>query len=146
MSHCARQDADPGVTATPWYASFFGEEYFHIYGSMLSDERTAREVEGIVKLLALPPGSHILDLACGHGRHAVPLAQRGYRVTGQDLSQLFLEHAEAAARAAGVDVRWVHGDMRVIPFDAEFDAVTNIFTAFGYFDTEDEDLQVLRQV
>src|SRR5437762_2029352 len=82
----ARQDADPGVTATPWYASFFGEEYFHIYGSMLSDERTAREVEGIGKLLALPPGSQILDLACGHGRHAIPLAERGYRVTGQDLS------------------------------------------------------------
>jgi len=51
------------VTTTPWYATYFGEEYFDIYGPMLSEERTAREVEGIVKLLDLPQGSRILDLA-----------------------------------------------------------------------------------
>ncbi len=146
MSHCARQDADPGVTATPWYASFFGEEYFHIYGSMLSDERTAREVEGIVKLLALPPGSHILDLACGHGRHAIPLAERGYRVTGQDLSEVFLNRARAEAVTRGVHVNWVHSDMREIPFVDEFDAIINIFTAFGYLESDAEDQLVLHQV
>jgi cyclopropane fatty-acyl-phospholipid synthase-like methyltransferase len=73
-----------GVTTSPWYVSFFGQEYFDIYGALLSDERTIREVEGIVKLLGLPQGSRILDLACGHGRHAISLAERGYRVTGQD--------------------------------------------------------------
>jgi len=116
---------------------------------MLPPERTLREVEGIVRLLeqfGVRPGAAMLDLACGHGRHAVPLAQRGYRVTGQDLSQVFLRRAEGDARTAGVSVRWLHGDMREIPFEAEFDAVINIFTAFGYFETEAEDLEVLRQV
>jgi SAM-dependent methyltransferase len=133
----------------PWWETFFGEDYLRIYGPALPPERTAREVEGLVRLLeqlGVPPGGAVLDLACGHGRHAVPLAGRGYRVTGLDLSRVFLRRAEEDARAAGVDVRWVHGDMREIPFDAEFDAVLNIFTAFGYFDAEDEDLGVLRQV
>jgi SAM-dependent methyltransferase len=130
----------------PWYVSYFNEEYFQIYGSMLSEERTAREVEGILKLLDLPHGSRILDLACGHGRHAVPLAERGYAVTGQDLSEVFLDRAKADAQARGVQVNWVHGDMREIPFVDEFDAIINIFSSFGYFENDADDQQVLHQV
>jgi SAM-dependent methyltransferase len=134
------------VSATPWYVSLFGEEYFRIYGPMLSDKRTAQEVEAIVKLLALPQGSRILDLACGHGRHAIPLAERRYRVTGQDLSEVFLNRARANADARGVKVSWVHGDMREILFEDEFDAIINIFTAFGYFESDEDDERVLQQV
>jgi len=130
---------------TPWYKTFFGEDYLRIY-SFLTPERTEREVEGIVRLLDLPPGSAILDLCCGHGRHALALAKRGYQVTGQDLSEVFLQHAQADAKAQGVQVRWLHGDMRKIPFENEFDAVINIFTAFGYLENEGEDQQVLQQV
>src|ERR671934_1098132 len=131
---------------TPWYQAIFGQDYLRIYGPFLSPERTEQEVEGIVKLLAVPAGSTVLDLCCGHGRHAVPLAQRGYQVTGQDLSEVFLQQARAAADAQRVQVRWVHGDMRNIPFENEFDAVINIFTSFGYLESDDEDQQVLVQV
>jgi SAM-dependent methyltransferase len=134
------------MTTTPWYATYFGEEYFDVYGPMLSEERTAREVEGIVKLLDLKQGMRILDLACGHGRHAIPLAQRGFQITGQDLSEVFLERARAEARARGANVSWVHSDMREIPFVDEFDAIINIFTAFGYFESDSEDQRVLHQV
>jgi len=134
------------VTDEPWYRSLFGKDYLRIYGPRLTPERTTREVEGIVRLLDLPEGNAILDLACGHGRHAIALAQRGYRVTGQDLSDAFLERARSDAAAAGVDVRWVRGDMRSIPFAAEFDAVINVFTAFGYLESDSEDLKVLREV
>jgi SAM-dependent methyltransferase len=131
---------------TPWYKTFFGEDYLQIYGPILSPKRTAQEVEGIINLLALSPGSSLLDLCCGHGRLAIPLAQRGYQVTGQDLSEVFLQHAQTEAEAQGVQVRWVHGDMRDIPFENEFDAVINIFTAFGYLENEGEDQKVLFQV
>jgi SAM-dependent methyltransferase len=130
----------------PWYREFFGEEYFRLYDGILTPERTAREVEGIVNLLSLPPGSHILDLCCGHGRIAIPLAQRGYRMTGLDLSELFLERAKSDAETAGLSIDWLRGDMRAIPFDAAFDAVINIFTAFAYLESEEDDLEVLRQV
>jgi SAM-dependent methyltransferase len=88
----------------------------------------------------------VLDLACGYGRHAIPLAERGFDVTGYDLSELFLERALADAAARGVAVRWVRGDMRALPFDAEFDAVINAFTAFGYFADEADDVETLRRV
>jgi SAM-dependent methyltransferase len=113
---------------------------------VLTPDRTQREVDGIVNLLALPQGSSILDLCCGHGRHAIPLAQRGYKVTGQDLSEVFLHEAEKEAQARGVHVHWLHGDMRNIPFEKEFDAVINIFTAFGYLEDQAEDQRVLQQV
>ncbi len=134
------------MSGQPWYRTFFGDAYLRIYAAFLTPERTAQEVEGIVTLLALPPGSRILDLACGYGRHAIPLAERGYQVTGQDLSAEFLAKAKADADARGVPMRWVHSDMREIPFADEFDAVINIFTAFGYLESEADDLKVLRQV
>jgi len=134
------------MTDTSWYKTFFGEDYLHLYEPILTPERTQREVEGIVNLLALPQGSSILDLCCGHGRHAIPLAQRGYKVAGQDLSEVFLHEAEKEALAKGIQVNWLHGDMRNIPFENEFDAVINIFTAFGYLENQDEDQQVLKQI
>ncbi len=133
------------MSEIPWYQAFFGEDYLRIY-QFLTPERTEREVEGIVTLLNLPPSSSILDLCCGHGRHALALAKRGYRVTGLDLSEVFLQHAQAEAQTQGVQVRWVQGDMRTIPFENEFDAVINIFTAFGYLESEEEDQKVLQQV
>jgi SAM-dependent methyltransferase len=133
-------------TDMPWYKTFFGEDYLHIYEPVLTPDRTQREVDGIVNLLNLPQGSSILDLCCGHGRHAIPLAQRGYKVTGQDLSEVFLREAETEAQAQGVHVHWLHGDMRNIPFENEFDAAINIFTAFGYLENQDEDQKVLQQV
>jgi len=113
----------------PWYQRFFNEDYFRIYGPRLSPDRTAGEVDGIVELLGLPAGAKILDLCCGHRRHAIPLAERGYQMTGLDLSEVFLRHAREAAEARGVEVRWVRSDMRDVPFEAEFDAVLNLFTA-----------------
>lgn len=130
----------------PWYEDLFGEVYLRAWASATTPEETAREIAGIVRLLGLPERASILDLCCGYGRIAIPLAQRGYQVTGLDLSETLLARASADASAAGVDVRWVHGDMRQIPFEAEFDAVINIFTSFGYFESDDEDERVLREV
>src|SRR5258708_12984111 len=67
-------------------------------------------------------------------------------MTGQDLSEVFLHEAQVQADAQQVQVRWVHSDMRTIPFELEFDAVINIFTAFGYLENEDEDQKVLQRV
>lgn len=128
-----------------WYEHFFGEDYVTIYEPLLPPVRTAREVEEIVHLLALPKGAAILDLACGYGRHAIALAERGYRVTGQDLSAVLLRRAAADADARSVPVRWVQRDMRDIPYTGEFDAVISVFTSFGYLETDADDQRVLVQ-
>lgn len=129
-----------------WFESFFGDDYFEIYRDVFPVERTAAEVDGITSLLLLQAGARVLDLACGHGRHAIPLAKRGFDVTGYDLSPVLLERAQVDAEAQGATVQWVHGDMRELPFDGEFDAVINIFTAFGYFEDPEDDLRVVHGI
>ncbi len=134
------------MSESAWFESFFGEDYFEIYRDVLSAERTAEEVAGIVALLGLDAGARVLDVACGHGRHAIPLAKRGFEVTGYDLTELFIERARADAAEQGADVRWVRGDMRELAFDGEFDAAINVFTAFGYFEDPEDDLETLRGI
>ena len=134
------------MTSEPWYVRYFGHDYFQIHEEILAPEHAVQEAAHIVDRLALPPGSAILDLCCGHGRHSIELAKLGYRVTGLDLSEVFLERARHDAEAAGVDVRWVQSDMRRIPFKAEFDAVINMYTAFAYLESKAEDQKVLDAV
>jgi SAM-dependent methyltransferase len=86
------------------------------------------------RLLDLQPDMSVLDLACGHGNLASRLAARGCQVTGLDSSAVFLDRARADAAAAGVNVEYVAGDMRQIPWTGRFDRVINWSTAFGYFD------------
>src|SRR6266852_699978 len=64
-----------------WFKSFCGEDYFEIYRDAFPAEHTAAQVDGIVSLLGLDTGARVLDLACGHGRHAILLAKRGFDVT-----------------------------------------------------------------
>lgn len=122
----------------------FDEDYLYFYEEFLSDEQSDTEAELIWRLLELEPGMEVLDLACGHGRIANRLAERGARVTGLDATPLFLERARADAAARGVEVDYVEGDMRELPWESRFDRIVNWFTAFGYFDDDEEDRRVLR--
>jgi SAM-dependent methyltransferase len=115
----------------------FDEDYLYFYEELLSPERTAAEVELVWKLLELEPGLELLDLACGHGRIANPLAKRGVRVTGLDATPLFLDLARKDAAEKGVDVEYVEGDMRSVPWVDRFDRVLCWFTSFGYFSDEE---------
>jgi SAM-dependent methyltransferase len=115
----------------------FDEDYLYFYAELLTPERTAGEVELVWKLLELEPGLEVLDLACGHGRIANPLAERGVRVTGLDATPLFLELAQKDAAERGVEVEFVEGDMRSVPWVERFDRVLCWFTSFGYFSDEE---------
>ena len=84
-----------------------------------------------------------MDLCCGHGRHTIELAAAGYSMVGQDLSVAFLDLAKGAAAARDLQIQFVHADMREIPFEGEFDAIINMFSAFGYFDDDAENQKVL---
>lgn len=137
------------TSQTPWYSEeygFFGPGYLKEYETMLPQEKTLAEVDFLEKMLALQKSVKILDCPCGHGRHSVELARRGYDVTGQDLNSFFIEEAKKAAAQAGVSVRWNKGDMRELPFENEFDIALNLFTAFGYLESDDEDQKALDAV
>lgn len=126
---------------TEWFERWFGEEYLDLYRHRDDDE-----AERLVALLwqrgVGRAGDRILDLACGAGRHAAPLGRRGAQVVGLDLSMPLL--VTARHRGAGPLLR---GDMRALGLrSGSFDAVLNLFTSFGYFDSDREHERVLREV
>jgi ubiquinone/menaquinone biosynthesis C-methylase UbiE len=129
-----------------WWDVYFNRLYLDMFQRILNPDRSTREVEGITSLLEIDPGAHILDLCCGQGRHAVRLSRAGFSVTGLDRSKYLLEQAQEEASKANATVTWVRGDMRLLPWRAQFDACINLFTAFGYFSDEAENQQVLYQV
>lgn len=129
-----------------WYHEFFDENYLKFWGFFTTPERTQREVDFILQVLNLSQEEHILDLCCGQGRHSLEIARRGYKVVGLDLSEILLRHARNLAKEQNLTVEFVHSDMRRIPFEEEFDAVMNIFTAFGYLEDDTEDEKVIRAV
>lgn len=130
-----------------WYERSFGEDYLLVYKHRNQLEAD-RFVQNVIGWLKLAQGSRILDLCCGAGRHALALADAGYRVTGVDLSPVLLRKAKESDSDGCV--RWVRADMLALPEDGTFtecfDAVVNLFTSFGYFETETEHLNVLKQI
>ncbi|MBC6417390.1 MAG: class I SAM-dependent methyltransferase [Prochloron sp. SP5CPC1] len=124
---------------------FDPDHYFHFYAHRLNEEQTQTEIKFLINTLSLDQGHHILDLACGWGRHANRLAQQSYKVMGIDRTSGFLARAKKEAEQLNVSVNYRHGDMRGIDFQADFDRVLCLFTAFGYFDDEDNQ-QVLSNI
>lgn len=115
-------------------ADLFDEDYLNFYAPRLADEISDAEAALVWQMLGLGEGSQVLDLACGHGRIANRLAERGALVTGLDATPMFLDRARQDALQRGVTVEYVLGDMRSIPWTDQFDAVLSWFTAYGYFD------------
>jgi hypothetical protein len=131
---------------TPWWATHFDTRYLHEYEPLFTLTRDRQEVGRVVELLGeLPAGSRVLDCPCGQGRHAHLLAEAGFDVDGVDYSAELL--AVAAKRGTGRSLRYTRGDMRKLParWAGRFDAVVNLFTSFGFFDTPADDRRVLAE-
>jgi SAM-dependent methyltransferase len=127
-----------------WYDGFFEDDWLDEIAPTIEDERTGREVDFVVEWLELAARARVLDVGCGHGRHSLELARRGFAVVGVDLSPRSIEAARAAAAEQGLDVSFLRLDARELPFDAEFDAAINLFTSVvGYFDDEADNEHVL---
>jgi SAM-dependent methyltransferase len=119
----------PGI-AEDWYARAFGPLYPVLYAHR-SIEAAAPEAAFALEQLSLSSTDRVLDLCCGAGRHMVHLKQRTPCLTGVDYSPQLLD---LARNQLGPRARLVRADMRALPFAGTFDALTNFFTSFGYFD------------
>ncbi len=129
-----------------WFESYVVQGNYVEELARIPAERTEQEATFIATALALPKGRRILDLCCGIGRHTVALAQRGYRMVGLDLDRVALNIAAARAQEEHVQIELYHNDMRSIPFVDEIDGIINIFSSFGVYGSDDEDVQVLDSV
>lgn len=128
-----------------WYEDAFKSDYDRIYFHTFTQERNRGEAEFIASTLGVLPGSDLLDVACGHGRHTVILAERGYRVTGIDLNPRFIAMAQAEAQRRKLSVHFEVRDMRALAYRDQFAGVYCYFTSFGYF-SHRENAQVLEAV
>jgi len=126
-----------------WFETIFDERYPELFGPL--EEDAEHEVREILTLVPLRRGSAIEDLGCGRGRHAIPLARRGYRVTGVDLSEKMLSLARDRAVREGISVEWVREDMRTFCRPGSFHLCLSLFTSFGYF-RDEENQRVLDNV
>ena len=126
-----------------WYERSFGKDYLLVYKHR-DFQKAHAEVHEMIRWLALHPGAEVLDLCCGMGRHSLALADAGFHVTGVDLSDVLLD--EARRLDSSRRVVWMKGDMRAVPLDKPFDAVVNLFTSFGYFSEDGENLKVLKEM
>jgi ubiquinone/menaquinone biosynthesis C-methylase UbiE len=125
--------------------SVFDETYLRTYAHRAGEAQSREQALAAVALAEVEPGAELLDCPCGYGRHAIPLAEAGYRVTGLDRSESQL--AEAERRSGDAEwPRFVRGDYRELPFpDSSFDAVLTLFSSLGYLE-RDEDVEVLREL
>jgi len=128
----------------PWFEEVFDEDYLRTLPFMRPDQ-TLREVEFIMEALRLGPGTEVLDVACGYGRHAIELVQRGVSVTGLDLSLPLLIRAADESQRRSLSVNFVHADMREMAFERQFDGAYSMLTSFGYFD-EETNLRVAERI
>jgi len=134
----------PNHSCEKWYDSAFQGDYLRLYAHR--DEAAARdEASFIISQTAGKARPRIVDIACGPGRHLLPFSRQAEFVVGVDRSAEML--SEAARRLAQADCSavLVRADMRHLPFRNQFTCATLLFTSFGYFPTDQENLSVIRQ-
>lgn len=109
-------------------------------------EAAVPETRYLLELLNWSQGSHILDLCCGPGRHALELARRGYGVTGVDRTLYYLKKMQARALQQNLKIQAICVDMKDLSINHYFQAVISMFTSFGYFEEPDDDRRVLENI
>jgi len=125
-----------------WFTDWFNTSYYHTLYKERNDDEAQLFMKNITSFLNLPKKTHILDLPCGKGRHSVFLNSLGYTVTGGDLAE---NSINAAKKFENDTLKFRVHDMRQ-PFNNKYDAIFNLFTSFGYFDDDKEDIAILENI
>lgn len=126
-----------------WFSTWFDSRYYHIlYGHR--DETEARKfLDALTTLDVFKSKPRIADVCCGKGRHTAYLHNKGYEVVGYDLSAESIAHCQ---RLVGPGISFhVHDIRKPLP-DPKFDLVLNLFTSYGYFDSETENVTALKNM
>src|SRR2546430_16054007 len=115
-----------------WYEDFFHGVTLDLWRKAVPAEQTKGEAEFLNKNLGCEPGARVLDIPCGNGRLSFELAQRGYQVTGVDISEEFIKEAKSIAKEQRVPVEFNLGDMRSVEGQSVYDAAYCFGNSFGF--------------
>lgn len=124
-----------------WFQYWFNSPYYHILYSQRNDAEAEFLIDNLSSYLKPPVHSRILDIACGRGRHATYLHKKGYDVTGIDLSEQSIKYAQQFEQK---NLHFFVHDMRKLFYINYFDIALNLFTSFGYFETEKDHVDALK--
>lgn len=125
-----------------WYASWFDTPYYHQLYKNRDYTEAKRFMDNLTQHLSIQEEETILDLACGKGRHSIYLNSLGYEVTGVDLSKNSIEHAKSFDNE---HLQFEVHDMTK-PYHSKFNFVFNLFTSFGYFENEADNLNTIKGI
>ena len=125
-----------------WFASWFDTKYYHILYKDRDYKEAQTFMDNLTHYLNLPEEAKILDLACGKGRHSVYLNSLGFDVTGADLSENSIKEA---SKHENEKLHFKVHDMRDV-CDSKYDAIFNLFTSFGYFENDADNLTTLKAI
>ena len=128
---------------TEWFASWFDSPYYPMLYRHRDEAEAVEALTNLHHVLALPKNAKVLDLCCGQGRHSRTLNKLGCDVVGIDLSASAISHARSLAHGGQ---RFDVQDMRSFTLPERFDVVFNLFTSFGYFDSDTENISVLNRI
>jgi SAM-dependent methyltransferase len=117
------------------------QSYATYYDEFYRSKEYDREVDFVEDLAGLSAGQSILDLGCGTGGHAIPLAQRGYTLSGVDLSAIMLKQARLKADHMNLKIDFRQGDIRTVKMERTFDLVISMFAVMGYQVSNEDCLQ-----
>lgn len=132
---------------TNYDALFDAENYLYFnQDNFLTDEKTKVEIQFIRERLGVDKNTSLLDLACGHGRHANVLAKESRRILGLDTNAKFLELARKQSDAEGItNVSYINQDIRKLDYITEFERAMLLNTVFGLF-CDEENSELLRRI
>jgi 2-polyprenyl-3-methyl-5-hydroxy-6-metoxy-1,4-benzoquinol methylase len=126
-----------------WFKDWFNTPYYHQLYFKRDEKEAAAFIDQLIDYLKPPPGSSMLDVACGKGRHSIQLASKGFDVTGIDLSE---DSIDEALQYQTATLHFYRHDMRLPSWINYFDYAFNFFTSFGYFKTRREHDNAIRTV
>ncbi len=132
-----------------WYEKWFSSKYYPELYRHRNEQEAADIVNLIQRTIKPPPTARVLDVCCGSGRHSIEFAKRGYSVTGFDLSRYLISLAKknlAEAKEKDLKARFYIKDMRSFYFKVPFEICINLFSSFGYFESDKDNFKVFSNV
>jgi len=129
-------------TTKNWFISWFNTKYYHTLYKNRDDKEAQLFMRNLTSFLNLKKDSHLLDLGCGKGRHAIYLNSLGFNVVGADLSSNSISFAKQFENDT---LHFYEQDMRN-PLKNKYDAIFNLFTSFGFFEDDAEDILILKNI
>jgi D-alanine-D-alanine ligase len=131
-----------------WWRNIFNYLYLKTDADVVDDLNiTRKEVDLFSTILNFTTDDTILDLCCGQGRHALEITRRGFKVEGLDRSRYLIQKAKASAKIENLSVKFKEGDARKLPFAPDsFEVVMMLGNSFGYFETVQDDLRILKEI